>query len=43
MAYYGRKKMIPENDDEAAAGYNDIALLFGQTILLVGQAFNLLA
>ena len=35
--------MIPGNDDEAAAGYNDTALLFEQTILLVGQAFNSLA
>ena len=35
--------LIPENDDKAAAGHSDIAFLYEQTILLVGQAFNLLA
>ena len=34
------RSMIPENDDEAAAGHNDIALFFEQTVFLVSQAFN---
>lgn len=35
--------LILENDDKAAAGHNDIALFYEQTILLIVQAFNLLA
>ena len=34
------RNLIPKNDDEAAAGHNDIALLFEQTILQLGQTFN---
>ena len=37
------KNLIPENEEEAAAGHHDIALVFEQTILLIGQAFNSLA
>ena len=34
------RNLIPENDDEVAAGHNDIILHYEQTILLVGQIFN---
>lgn len=34
------RSLIPENDDEAAAEHNGIALFFEQTVFLVGQAFN---
>ena len=37
------RNLNPENGEEAAAGHNDIALLFEHSNLVVGQAFNSLA
>ena len=37
------RNLIPKNDDEAATGYTDIALLFEQSILQLGQTFSSLA
>ena len=34
------REALPGNDDETTAGHMEIATLFEQSILLIGQAFN---
>ena len=34
------REALPDNDDEATSGHMEIATLFEQNILLIGQAFN---
>ena len=34
------REALPDNDNEATLGHMEIATLFEQSILLIGQAFN---
>ena len=33
------REALPDNDDKATSGYMEIAILFEESILLIGQAF----